>query len=77
MYRGKRHLSEWDAVQDAFKNLVDRKIRERRRDERRVAEEQITKHQLRARKSVLPMRGVIALLDGCPCQRQHSSSGKH
>lgn len=50
MYRGKRHLI-WDPVQDAFKNLADRKIRERHRGERRLAEQQTTKHQLEARKS--------------------------
>jgi hypothetical protein len=47
---GKRHLI-WDPVQDAFKNLADRKIRERRREERRLAAQQTTKHQLEARKS--------------------------
>src|SRR5262249_13034670 len=50
MYWGKRHLI-WDPVQDAFKNLANRKIRERHRDERRLAEQQTTKHQLEARKS--------------------------
>jgi hypothetical protein len=50
LYWGKRHLI-WDPVQDGFKNLADRKIRERRRDERRLAEQQTTKHQLEARKS--------------------------
>src|SRR5262249_54442507 len=50
MYRGKHHFI-WDPVQDAFKNLAKRKIRERRRDERRLAEQQTTKHQLEARKS--------------------------
>ena len=51
MYWGKRHLIDWDPVQDGFKNLADRKIRERRRDERRHAEQQTTKHQLEAKKS--------------------------
>lgn len=51
MYWGKRHLVGWDPVQNAFKNLVDRKIHERRRDERRLAEQQSRKHQLQARKS--------------------------
>src|SRR4029453_4409542 len=36
---------------DSFKTLVDRKIRERRRDERGLAEHRATKHQLQARKS--------------------------
>jgi hypothetical protein len=51
MYWGKRHLIGWDPVQDAFKNLADRKIRERRRDERRLAEQHTTTHRLQARKS--------------------------
>jgi hypothetical protein len=50
MYWGKRDLI-WDPVHDDFKNLADRKIRERHRDERRLAEQQTTKHQLEARKS--------------------------
>ena len=36
---------------DSFNTLVDRKIRERRRDERRLAENRTTKHQLQARNS--------------------------
>jgi hypothetical protein len=35
----------------SFKNLIDRKIRERRRGERRLAEQRTTKHQLLARNS--------------------------
>ena len=35
----------------SLKNLIDRKIRERRRGERRFAEERTTKHQLLARNS--------------------------
>jgi hypothetical protein len=50
VYWGKRHLT-WDPVQDGFKYLADRKIRERRRHERRLAEQQTTKHQLEARNS--------------------------
>jgi hypothetical protein len=50
MYWGKRDLI-WDPVQGAFKNLANRKIRERRRDERRLVEQQTTRHQLEARKS--------------------------
>ncbi len=34
-----------------FKTLVDRTIRERRRDERRLAQHRMTKHQLQARNS--------------------------
>jgi hypothetical protein len=38
-------------VPGSFKNLIDRKIRERRRGERRLAEQLTTKHQLLARNS--------------------------
>ena len=36
---------------NSFKALVGRKTRERRRDERQLAEHRTTKHQLRARNS--------------------------
>jgi len=36
---------------NSFKTLVDRKIREQCRDERRLAEQRTTKHQFQARKS--------------------------
>ena len=38
-------------IRGSFKNFVDRKIRERRRDERRLAEQCTIKHQLLARNS--------------------------
>jgi hypothetical protein len=38
-----------DQVGDSFKTFVERKIRERRRDERRLCEHRTTKHQLQAR----------------------------
>ena len=38
-------------IPGSFKNLIDRKIRERRRGERRLAEQSTTKHQLLARNS--------------------------
>lgn len=38
-------------IRDSFKTFLDRKIRERRRDERRLAEQRTTKHQLHARNS--------------------------
>jgi hypothetical protein len=47
----------WDKLlvigrdRDSFKALVGRKIRERRRDERQLAEQRTTKHQLQARNS--------------------------
>ena len=40
-----------DNLGDSFKILIDRKIRERRRNERRLAEHRTTKHQLQARNS--------------------------
>jgi hypothetical protein len=40
-----------DRVEVGFKTLVDRKIRQRRRNERRLAEHRMTKHQLQARNS--------------------------
>jgi hypothetical protein len=51
MYWEKRHFIDRDPLQDPFKKLVDRKIREQHRDERRLAEQRTTKHQLQARKS--------------------------
>ena len=38
-------------IPGSFKNLIDRKIRERRRGELRLAEQRTTKHQLLARNS--------------------------
>ena len=38
-------------IPGSFKNFVDRKIRERRRDERRLYEQRTTKYQLLARNS--------------------------
>ena len=38
-------------IRASFKNFVDREIRERRRDERRLYEERTTAHQLLARNS--------------------------
>jgi hypothetical protein len=38
-------------IPGSFKNLIDRKIRERHRGERRLAEQRTTKHQLLARNS--------------------------
>ncbi len=42
-----------DNLGDSFKILADRKIREGRQDERRLAEHRKTKHQLQARKSCI------------------------
>src|SRR4030095_12685232 len=50
MNGGKLHLiGRVDEVGDSFKTFVERKIRERRRDERRLCEHRTTKHQLQAR----------------------------
>jgi hypothetical protein len=38
-------------VENSFQHLVDRKVREKRLDERRLAEQRTTKHQFQARKS--------------------------
>lgn len=40
-----------DLIHDNFKTFVNRQIRKRRRDERRFAEQRITKHDFQARKS--------------------------
>lgn len=48
---GKVPLISRDRIQDSFKTLVDRQMRKRRRDERRLAEQRATKHQFEARKS--------------------------
>jgi hypothetical protein len=40
-------------IRGSFETFVDRKIRERRRDERRLAEQRVTKHQLQARNSCI------------------------
>jgi len=51
---GKSSLHRWgDRVRDSFKILVDREVRERRRDERRLAEQRTTKHQFQAKKSCI------------------------
>jgi len=40
-------------IEHSFKTLVDRKIREQRREERRLVEQRTTKHRLQARKSCI------------------------
>ena len=45
------HLFGRDRVEHSFKTMVGRKIREQRREERRLAEQRTTKHQLLARNS--------------------------
>ena len=40
-----------DQIENSFMHLVDRSSREKRRDERRLAERRTTKHRFQARKS--------------------------
>ncbi len=47
------HLFGRDYVEHSFKTLVDRRIREQRREERRLAEQRTTKHRLQARNSCI------------------------
>jgi hypothetical protein len=48
---GKVSLFGRKQIENTFMHFVDRKIREQRRDERRLAEQRITKHRSQARKS--------------------------
>jgi hypothetical protein len=50
---GKFLLFGRDEIKNSFMRFVDRKIREQRRDERRLAEQCTAKHQLQARKSCI------------------------
>ena len=47
------HLFGRDWVEHGFKTLVARRIRERRREERRFAEQRTTNHRLQARNSCI------------------------
>ena len=47
------HLFGRDWVEHSFKRLVDRRIREGRREERRLAEQRTRTHRLQARKSCI------------------------
>jgi hypothetical protein len=38
-------------IENSFMQFIDRKIREQRRDERRLAEQRATRHRVQARKS--------------------------
>jgi hypothetical protein len=44
-------LGDEDQLGNRFRSLVDRKIRERRQNERQLAERRTTKHRLQAKKS--------------------------
>jgi hypothetical protein len=50
---GKFLLFGRDEIENSFMRFVDRKIREQRHDERRLAEQRTAKHQLQARKSCI------------------------
>ncbi len=42
-----------DEIENSFMRLVDRSIREQRREERRLAEQRATKHRFQSRKSCI------------------------
>ena len=44
-------LGNGDQLGNSFRSLVDRKIHERRQNERQLAERRTTKHRLQAKKS--------------------------
>ena len=48
---GKFPLFGKDEIENNFMHLVDRSIREQRREERQLAEQRATKHRFQARKS--------------------------
>ena len=50
---GKFPLFGRDRIENSFMHLVDRSIREQRRDELRLAEQRATKHRFQARKSCI------------------------
>ena len=49
---GKFPLFGRDQIENSFMYLVDRSIREQRRDERRLAEQSATKHRFQGKKIV-------------------------
>jgi hypothetical protein len=49
----KLYLFGWDQVEHSLKTLIDRRVREQRRNERRLAEQRSTMHQVWARKSCI------------------------
>ena len=50
---GKFLLFGGDKIENSIMRFVDRKVREQRRDERRLAEQRTTKHHVSARKSCI------------------------
>jgi hypothetical protein len=51
MIWGQLLLGHEDQLGNDFRTLIDRKIRQRRQNERQLAERRTTKHRLEARKS--------------------------
>jgi len=51
MMNGKFRLFGRGDIENSFMHLVDRSMREQRREERRLAEQRATKHGFQARKS--------------------------
>ena len=51
--KGKFLLFGRDEMENSFRHFVDRKIREQRWGERRLAEQRTTKHRIQARKSCI------------------------
>jgi hypothetical protein len=51
MMNGKFRLFGRGDIENSFMHLVDRSMREQRRDERRLAEQRATGHRFQARKS--------------------------
>jgi hypothetical protein len=64
---GKFLLFGRDEVENSFMRFVDRKIRERRHDERRFAEQRAAKHQLQARKSCIADARSYRVARRLPC----------
>jgi hypothetical protein len=64
-------------IRGSFKTFVDRKIRERRRGERRLAEQRTTKHQLKARSSCLADARSYRIARRLPIPSGHDLTGEH
>jgi hypothetical protein len=63
---GKFLLFGRDEIKNTFMRFVDRKIREQRHKERRLAEQRTTKHQLQARKSCIADARSYRVARGMP-----------
>jgi len=53
MIWGKLHLTGRNQLEDTFGAIVGRANRKRRRDERRLAEQRATRHQIQAKNSCI------------------------